>query len=207
MAVEALQCGRLLLQRRRGASPLLERQREEWWRLAVRALGLPPAPGLWELVTSPVLAVWPECRLDLDALPPAAPPELAVALAAGLLPAVSGLLGIGCPPPASQPGSEARDMWAWSCPDGAIDWALVLTPLLAYGEEGQAAELVRTLGRLGGLGGSWSAAKSPVAGDAAELRDGAGPATASTEALSPEAPLQQLRRLVAQAAEEWGLPR
>ncbi|KAG2481881.1 hypothetical protein HYH03_019158 [Edaphochlamys debaryana] len=90
LAAGALACGRLLLPRQR-PSPRLEAQRAEWWRLAVWVSAISahePEDYLQRvggLVVEPLLAVWPDGRLDLDALPPVAPPDVAAALACGLL--------------------------------------------------------------------------------------------------------------------------
>ncbi|KAG2488503.1 hypothetical protein HYH03_013006 [Edaphochlamys debaryana] len=148
LAVGALTCGRLLLPRQRPL-PQLEAQREEWWRLAVCAAlyGLMKAEGylqqLWGLVTAPLLAVWPNGVLDLDALPPAAPPEVAAALA-GELPL---LLCSVLDPDYSTRSAPLITACERARPDGS-GLALFLTPLLAYGEEGQCNLILRNLAGL-----------------------------------------------------------
>ncbi|KAG2490247.1 hypothetical protein HYH03_011371 [Edaphochlamys debaryana] len=157
LAVGALACGRLLLPRQR-PSPRLEAQREEWWQLAVGAgevLVWWPADGpncqLYELVTEPLFDMWADGPLDLDALPPAAPPEVAAALAAGLLPHLASVIGAGL-----DTGLDAGLDYGADCLPALVDacdgarpggsgLALFLTPLLAYGDEVEARELVGLL--------------------------------------------------------------
>ncbi|KAG2490242.1 hypothetical protein HYH03_011366 [Edaphochlamys debaryana] len=212
LAVGALACGRLLLPRQR-PSPL-EAQRAEWWRLAEWAgmFGLfvleeGPLRQLWRLMLGPILALWPDGRFDLDALPSATPPEVAAALSGTLTHVLCTL---------ARPGGSGL--------------ALFLTPLLAYGNsiEGEvlvalltalsqlspgvadrdpfrqaAAAFLRAtaeaLGRCRGLGPAAEAPAGPTeaaAGGGGE--DPAMPTSAGTSAREPPpAHLQQLRRLLA----------
>ncbi|KAG2490236.1 hypothetical protein HYH03_011360 [Edaphochlamys debaryana] len=167
LAVTALNGGRQVLRRRQREGspppPRLAAQRHEWWRLAActAVYGMWDAKEytrrwLWVLVTEPILAVWPDGRLDLDSLPPEPPAEVAAALAAGLLPALAALPDLTRTGPASSsdepegPYEELLDACQKACPDG-FGLALFLAPLLAYGEPGQAEGLLGALGRAGGL--------------------------------------------------------
>ncbi|KAG2484217.1 hypothetical protein HYH03_016952 [Edaphochlamys debaryana] len=127
---------------------------------------------LYDMVVEALVGVWPERRLDLDALPAEAPPEVAAALEGGLLrslfymggvlvgtpdsfhyPLITELLaacdkadaGPG-PGPSSGPGPAGGGL------------ALVLVPLLAYGERAEAAHVLNMLGHMGGLIGPRDAA-------------------------------------------------
>ncbi|KAG2490261.1 hypothetical protein HYH03_011385 [Edaphochlamys debaryana] len=199
LAAGALSCGRLLLPRQR-PSPRLEAQRAEWWRLAVgSAIFGHSAPEsflrqLLGLVAEPLLAVWPDGRLDLDALPRAAPPEVAAALAGGLMPVLSHLLSnksAAAAPPALFAACELPRL-------GGSSFALFLTPLLAYGDPCLCKELLnmlakmslRTAGGAGGpllsllLGGLGPAGASGATGSAAgrDHSDGSGPYMHASEA-------------------------
>ncbi|KAG2485517.1 hypothetical protein HYH03_015789 [Edaphochlamys debaryana] len=174
LGAAALECGRRLLSRRwRRAPPRLADWRRRWWRLLVLSArehgagddedggavrggdegedvdGEPVRQRLYELVTEPLLGEWPTGHLDLAALPPAPPPELAAALEAGLLPALTSFLGpapAGC---AALAGCLLRGLLG-ACdrarPEGS-GVGLMLTALLAYGEEGQAEGLLGALGQ------------------------------------------------------------
>ncbi|KAG2498049.1 hypothetical protein HYH03_003810 [Edaphochlamys debaryana] len=161
LAGAALSHGRLLLGWQRAASPRLAEWWKEWWRLAasVAVYGTWDADvivrqGLWAAVTAPLLATWGDGRLDLDALPPAPPPEVAAALAAGLLPELLVTLDLSRGQP-DRLGHLYLDLLA-ACErvrPGGAGFALFLVPLLAYGEPGQAEGLLGALGRAGGLVG------------------------------------------------------
>ncbi|KAG2490249.1 hypothetical protein HYH03_011373 [Edaphochlamys debaryana] len=83
--------------------------------------------------------------MNLDALPPAAPPEVAAALAGGLLPQL--MTHIGAAAYLQKDYVYLRTLFA-ACdearPDGS-GLALFLTPLLAYGDPGEGEELVEVL--------------------------------------------------------------
>ncbi|KAG2498071.1 hypothetical protein HYH03_003831 [Edaphochlamys debaryana] len=189
------------------------------------------------------------CGGDLDALPPAPPPEVAAALAAGLLPALATLSDLprsGSVKPCSNPFEDLLNACDLVRPGGS-GLALFLAPLLVYGEPGQAEGLLGALGRgleaergggkggpesterlqraaaslLGALAGALqrcrrlgpAAAEAPAgpaedsgAWEAPEAGAGAGAAGDPSGAGLPSPPLQQLRRLVAYASEQWGLP-
>ncbi|KAG2481829.1 hypothetical protein HYH03_019204 [Edaphochlamys debaryana] len=172
LAVGALACGRLLLPRQR-PSPRLEAQRAEWWRLAgwTTAYGMctteeGPLCQLWGLVTEPLLAVWPDGRLDLDALTPSAPPEVAAALAGGFLSALHPAFAAAAKP---GPHDTVPLTLLAACesarPDGP-GFGLLLAALLAYGDPQEGEQLLATVGALGGLGGS------PRTGAAGPARSG-----------------------------------
>ncbi|KAG2498050.1 hypothetical protein HYH03_003811 [Edaphochlamys debaryana] len=276
LAMAALHCGRHLLGRQREVSPpWLAAQRQEWWRLAactvvhgIWAMDGDAQTWLWEVVTDRLTVMGPKasivkpvkvqgcCRFDLDALPPAPPPEVAAALAAGLLPALAALPDLPRSGPANPRGPFAELLTACNRdrPDGS-GLALFLAPLLAYGEPGQAEGLLGALGRAGGLVGpsgggagtdpfreaatsllgalagalqrcrglgvaaaeaaeeSLEAAAGPVeaaegsrGGYGLEAKAGAVGSGGPSGAVPPPPPLQQLRRLLAIAAELWGLP-
>ncbi|KAG2490248.1 hypothetical protein HYH03_011372 [Edaphochlamys debaryana] len=163
LAVGALACGRRLLPRQR-PSPRLQAQRTEWWRLAVGAgevlvcePGIEPMWQLMELVTEPLLAVWSEDCLDLDALPPVAPPEVVAALAAGLLPHLASVLESGLDTGLDaglQYGADSLRALLSFCNiprPGGTGLALFLTPLLAYGDLEEGEELVGALTALSQL--------------------------------------------------------
>ncbi|KAG2484949.1 hypothetical protein HYH03_016248 [Edaphochlamys debaryana] len=171
LAAGALACGRLLLPRQR-PSPRLEAQRVEWWRLArwaaIFAVAEPEGllRQLMELVAEPLLAVWPDGRLDLDALPPVAPPEVAAALAGRLLSALLGLIA-----PASSPAPPALFAVCERARPGGPGFALILVPLLAYGDGGDCEKLLTALAKMslrtaGGQGGPGAAGASGAAGSA-----------------------------------------
>ncbi|KAG2490244.1 hypothetical protein HYH03_011368 [Edaphochlamys debaryana] len=160
LAVGALACGRLLLPWQR-PSPRLGAQRAAWWRLATWAAvygSLEPEEGrsrqLWVLVTEPLLAVWPDGRLlDLDALPPAAPPEVTEATAAGLHFQLSSLFNSASN---LQPHDSFIVLTAllYACDEarpGGTGLALFLTPLLAYGQPQWGERLVGVLTALSQL--------------------------------------------------------
>ncbi|KAG2498057.1 hypothetical protein HYH03_003818 [Edaphochlamys debaryana] len=105
------------------------------------------------LLASPTDAL-PPLGADLDALPPAAPAEVAAALAAGLLPALAALPDHLRSGPANPRGPFAELLAA--CDEAWLDGsglAHFLAPLLAYGETEQAEGLLGALGRAGGLVG------------------------------------------------------
>ncbi|KAG2486049.1 hypothetical protein HYH03_015256 [Edaphochlamys debaryana] len=220
-------CGRALLPDT-DTSPRLAEQRRESWRLAgwaviVAADYVEPEwrRRLWGLVTEPLLAVWPEGRLDLDALPPAAPPEVAAALAGGLLPQLSRFISPARADAATSLGlgSATTELFAACCEGrgsgahGANGFTLFLAPLLAPEPPGmsggvrkdgaekeaaarQAAALLRDLGRaLRGRGGT---------GQREEAGKGALHPAAS--AAAPKSPAQRLERMAAYASGLWGLP-
>ncbi|KAG2498056.1 hypothetical protein HYH03_003817 [Edaphochlamys debaryana] len=160
LLVDALTRGRSLLT----LSPGLAERRGGWWRLvaSVAVYGMEDDERLrhrhwqlWKLATEPIADLWPDGRLDLDALPPDAPPEVAAALAAGLLPALTALPDLPLPGPPAKPRGPFDELLT-ACdlvrPDGS-GLALFLAPLLAYGEPGQAEGLLGALGRAGGLVG------------------------------------------------------
>ncbi|KAG2498066.1 hypothetical protein HYH03_003826 [Edaphochlamys debaryana] len=216
VALWALNCGHVelqRLQRLRGASPHLPRLLAEWWQLAAwiwihDAWGEDP-PLLCSFLIKPVLAVWPNGRLDLDALPPEPPADVAAALAAGLLPALQDTLQ-RCLPAAPTPSVALwRGLFSAcneACPDGL---ALFLAPLLAYGEPGQVARLLAVLGLAGGLvqlgglltGVGGASAAGPQGGHRELFRQ---EATSLLGALAGA--LQHCRRLGPAAAEEAAGP-
>ncbi|KAG2498058.1 hypothetical protein HYH03_003819 [Edaphochlamys debaryana] len=176
LMVAALRRGRVLLTQQASSAGLVERRRG-WWRLAASAAVYGMWDDghnwyhlwqLWELATEPLMAMWPDGRLDLDTLPPASPPEVAAALAAGLLPALAASPDRPRSGPAEPRGSSKRlrgpfDDLLTACSGarpGDPGFALFLAPLLAYGEPGQAEGLLGALGRGleaergGGTGGS-----------------------------------------------------
>ncbi|KAG2490260.1 hypothetical protein HYH03_011384 [Edaphochlamys debaryana] len=183
LAAGALACGRLLLPRQR-PSPRLEAQRAEWWRLAVWVSAISahePEDYLQRvggLVVEPLLAVWPDGRLDLDALPPVAPPEVAAALACGLLSSLCTMFN--CPSSRNPPAlfaacDEAR-------PDGP-GFALFLAPLLAYGDTGSCQLALVTLGMMTarGTGTGLFAHMGGSEGDAEQRRSDTGPYRRASE--------------------------
>ncbi|KAG2486050.1 hypothetical protein HYH03_015257 [Edaphochlamys debaryana] len=162
--VEALDSARRLLSATGPSSLWLAEQRREWWWLAgwsviVASDYVEPEwrRRLWELVTGPLLAVWPDGRLDLDALPPVAPPEVAAALAGGLLPQLARFLNAVALAGSVLCGlvsTTATDLFA-ACsetrPHGnEAGFTPFLAPLLAYGDPGQVQELLQSLGELAG---------------------------------------------------------
>ncbi|KAG2492196.1 hypothetical protein HYH03_009443 [Edaphochlamys debaryana] len=235
LALSALQDARRQLPAR-DASARQSQHREEWWRLAAGALayggeflqyegnGTDPQVVAWELrqlVTEPLLELWPNGRRDLDTLPAEPPAEVAAALAGGLPQALMYLVS-GSGTGALSAGSQcvASELLA------ACD-ALFLTPLLAYGDPEWAAALLAALGSAQGDEPAQAKAPPPseqaarefpalqlaagVVGAVAEaLRRCSGAALAGAD-LSPSrlgaaepAPLQQLRRLVAGAEAQLG---
>ncbi|KAG2486059.1 hypothetical protein HYH03_015265 [Edaphochlamys debaryana] len=191
--VEALECARQLLSTSGPSSPPLAEQRREWWWLAgwaVCGAACPVAPKwlrrLWAQVTEPLLAVWPDGRLDLDALPPSAPPEVAAALAGGQLPQLSRFLNtVALAGNTSLGTATATNLFAACCEggggsgaQGATGFTLFLAPLLAYGGVGECQALLQSLGELAGLG-----APSPDRGMCGGVRkDGAEKAAAARQA-------------------------
>ncbi|KAG2486058.1 hypothetical protein HYH03_015264 [Edaphochlamys debaryana] len=241
--VKALECARQLLSTSGPSSPRQAEQRREWWWLAGWAVGSTSLFAdqdlrrwLWGLVTEPLLAVWPDGRLDLDALPPAAPPEVTAALAGGLLPQLSHFISPARADATTSLGlgtATATDLFAACCEgrdsgaQGANGFTLFLAPLLAYGGVERSQELLESLGQLAGLGPpspapstgrNRDAAKAAAARQAAALlRDlgralrgrggtGQGAAGPSTSAAAPESPVQRLERMAAHASGLWGLP-
>ncbi|KAG2482690.1 hypothetical protein HYH03_018396 [Edaphochlamys debaryana] len=146
-ALAALECSRALLMRQRQTSARLEQWREQWWRQvenhAADSFDWPDQQRMyervWTLVADPILTVWPDGCLDLDALPPSPTPEVAAALKAGLLLRLSVLNDLTC--------EALLAACAKARPGNGSSFALFLAPLLAYGEERQAAWLVVSLGR------------------------------------------------------------
>ncbi|KAG2492198.1 hypothetical protein HYH03_009445 [Edaphochlamys debaryana] len=129
-------------------------RREEWWRLAAGALayggeflqyeeyGTDPEVVAWELcqlVTEPLLELWPNGRRDLDALRAEPPAEVAAALVGGLLQAVTALVG------SSGTGALSVGSQRVACALEASN-ALFLTPLLVYGDSESAAAFLGVLG-------------------------------------------------------------
>ncbi|PNH07701.1 hypothetical protein TSOC_005858 [Tetrabaena socialis] len=118
----------------------------ECWRLLAAAL----RPNALRLVTPDGLQIWGEGLLHRwlpvlppgELLPPASPPIIAAVLAGGLLPCLERLLRrMGEEPDGPESavvGPLLRQGYTWH------RWA----PLLKYGELGQAAALVATLGKL-----------------------------------------------------------
>ncbi|KAG2492582.1 hypothetical protein HYH03_009243 [Edaphochlamys debaryana] len=175
LAVGALACGRLLLPRQR-PSPRLEAQLAGWWQLAVRPAifsGNQPEAflrHLWGMVTEPLLAMWPDGRLDLDALPLAAPPEVAAALGGKLLEMLAFHF--------YDESNPVAPVLFTTCEGGRPEgpgFALFLTPLLAYGDPGQCQKVLTALsttaGSLlqplpGGLGAPGAQGRSGAAGSA-----------------------------------------
>ncbi|KAG2493853.1 hypothetical protein HYH03_008069 [Edaphochlamys debaryana] len=193
LAAGALSCGRRLLPRQR-PSPRLEAQMAEWWRLAVLAatFGVREPEGSlrqrWGLVTEPLIAVWPDGRLDLDALPPAAPPKLAAALAGGLLLTLCTFITSASPP----------DLPAvfMACEEGRSDgrgFALFLVPLLAYGDLGVCCKLLAALGRLGMAGASGGSAGAAGSAPGHGPRDATGPYMRASKVFFREAAAAILR--------------
>ncbi|KAG2490243.1 hypothetical protein HYH03_011367 [Edaphochlamys debaryana] len=171
LAAGALSCGRLLLPLQR-PSPRLEAQRAEWWRLAESAVAVSTfglkVRTLWGLMTEPIMAMWPDGRLDLDALPRSAPPEVAAALGANMLHKIGCMVAHvdrSLNPYGAVCMTALLDACDATCPDGA-GLALFLTPLLAYGDTGKGTKLVAEL--------STMERRLPAAADREPLRQAAG---------------------------------
>ncbi|KAG2484215.1 hypothetical protein HYH03_016950 [Edaphochlamys debaryana] len=185
LAVAALQTGRRLLPAASpgaaaaGSGPAAETvqwaaQRSDWWRLAVSMLvygmsGLLQLEGgqllrnVYDMMAEALAGVWPERRLDLDALPAEAPPEVAAALAGGLLRGLTmiGTVIVGSRDPFHRPAitellAACNKAGAGPGPGpgpagGGL--ALVLVPLLAYSERAEAEPMLQALGLMAGLCG------------------------------------------------------
>ncbi|KAG2484214.1 hypothetical protein HYH03_016949 [Edaphochlamys debaryana] len=183
LALASLQTGRLLLPAASpraaaaGSGPTAETgvwsaQRAGWWRLAVQMLvygmnGSLQVQGellrqLYDMMAEALVGVWPpERRLDLDALSAEPPPEVAAALAGGLLRGLAMIFALvdgtldpfyrlavtellaACdrisPGPGPGPGPAGGGL------------ALVLVP--AYGERAEAQSVLEGLGVMAGLTG------------------------------------------------------
>ncbi|KAG2492197.1 hypothetical protein HYH03_009444 [Edaphochlamys debaryana] len=208
----------LLLLQARG--PQGSQRREEWWRLAAGFLAYggedsdasSVAQTLREVVTEPLLDLWPDSRLDLGALPAESPAEVAAALTGGLPQALMALVcgnGTG----ALSAGSQCIASELLTACD-----ARFLTPLLAYGDPEWAAAFLTALGSAQGNGPAHAQAPPPTEQGAAgvvgavveALRRCSGAVLAGAEVgpsrvgAAEPAPLQQLRRLVAGAEAAWG---
>ncbi|KAG2492237.1 hypothetical protein HYH03_009481 [Edaphochlamys debaryana] len=155
----ALRCGRRFLPAA-DVTPAQAQGRAEWWRLAKWPLvcgihldgsGTPghPHQELYDIMVEHVHIAWPDGCMDLDALPPEPPAELAAALAGGLLSALASLPELAAASPEAL-GAISNGLLAAcdrSPPDGT-GFTLFLVPLLAYGstEECEGAlEAVRLL--------------------------------------------------------------
>ncbi|KAG2486063.1 hypothetical protein HYH03_015269 [Edaphochlamys debaryana] len=193
LLVASLHTAQRLL-RETDTSPRQAEQRREWWWLAGWAVCGASGPAepewrrwLWDLVTEPLLVVWPDGCLDLDALPPSAPPEVAAALAGGLLLQLARFISPARADAATTLGLDsapATELFAACCEgrdsgaQGANGFTLFLAPLLAYGGVGESQALLQSLGQLAGLG-----APSPDRGMCGGARkDGAEKAAAARQA-------------------------
>ncbi|KAG2492235.1 hypothetical protein HYH03_009479 [Edaphochlamys debaryana] len=206
-----------------GTSCATLERREEWWRLAAGALAYggeflqyegsgagPFAQLLRQLVTVPLIMLWPDGRLDLEALPAEPPAEVAAALASGLPQALMALVG------SSGTGTLSTGSQCVASELLAACDALFLTPLLAYGDPEWAAAFLAALGSAQGNGPAQAQAPPPTApqaagvvGAVAEALRRCGWAVLAGAEVSPSrvgedepAPLQQLRRVVARAGEQ-----
>ncbi|KAG2492179.1 hypothetical protein HYH03_009428 [Edaphochlamys debaryana] len=219
LAFAALHCGRELLPAR-DATPRQAARRVRWWELAVSTL---VCGSVWKprleaavmrkligLVVEPIRATWTDGRLDLDALPPEPPAEVAAALAGGLL---RGLVQLNKHSICALNASEHTVLELLSACDraspGCAGFIRFLVPLLAYGEPEQVGPFLRTFGVLGGLGEdqhllAWFPCWQPMHEAAVYFL------TAGEAALAPWPPkvmasqcLTQLRDMVRFASELW----
>ncbi|KAG2492236.1 hypothetical protein HYH03_009480 [Edaphochlamys debaryana] len=198
-------------------------RREEWWRLAAGALAYggdflqddeygtdaqAVACELCQLVAEPLHQLWPDGRMDLNALSAEPPAEVAAALAGGLPQALMALVG-GAGTGTLSAGSQCVASELLETCDTQF-----LTPLLAYGDPEWAAAFFAALGSAEGDELEQAQAPPPpsaqaaggVVGAAAEAPQRCGGVFPTRLGATEPPPLQQLKRVVAQAVELWGLP-
>ncbi|KAG2492238.1 hypothetical protein HYH03_009482 [Edaphochlamys debaryana] len=155
LAAAALRCSRGLLSAQ-DATPQQVERRGEWWRLAAGALvhGVHDLDSeslerLLDLVTEPLLKGG-QGRSGVDVVSP----ELAAALESGLL-SVLAMLFLSAMRFQRRSGHFTQQIFA-ACDraasrDDGLGFALLVTPLLAYGSTGQSILLLDMLGMHGGL--------------------------------------------------------
>ncbi|KAG2492239.1 hypothetical protein HYH03_009483 [Edaphochlamys debaryana] len=230
LAAAALRCSRGLLPVQ-NATPQQRERREEWWRLAaaalvqgVHVLDSESLKRLLELVTEPLLKGG-QGRSGSDAVWL----DLAAALNSGLL-SVSTALSLVALRRHDVYGFISLEMFA-ACDRAAatrdgLGFAMLVTPLLAYGNAEEATLLLDAAASLLSFAGALvdgydnepaitgaaaavlaAAASAAAAGSSASAPAvAAGDAAAALGAAAAMSPGEQLRGLLAYASQLWGLP-